>query len=221
MSHNAAMTKNDLIEMIGHISAKIVENKEYLSKLDTEIGDGDHGYGMASGFKSFAEKLGEFGAGDIGGLLKKGGFEIIKVVGGASGAIFGTLFMGQAMHYESKLKGKETLSLGDMTGMFTEALCQIKKRGGASVGEKTMVDALEPAVGELDETVKEGASFRDAFARAAKKAREGAEGTKKMVATKGRAKNLGQRSIGYPDPGAMSTAIIFEAMAEFFALKNL
>jgi dihydroxyacetone kinase-like protein len=221
MNQGKTIAKSDLMDMIRHICGKIEENKEYLSKLDTEIGDGDHGYGMALGFKSFAEKLGEFGAGDIGSLLKKGGFEIIKVVGGASGAIFGTLFMGQALRYENALKGKEQLSLHDFAGMLTEALCQIKKRGAANVGDKTMVDALEPAVTDLEESARLGLSFREAFAKAAVKAREGAENTKKMVATKGRAKNLAERSLGFADPGAVSTTVIFDAMAEWFAKKNV
>ena len=215
------ITKNDIIELIRRVSDKIVENRDYLSKLDTEIGDGDHGVGLAAGFKSFADKLAEFGSADIGGLLKKGGFELIKTVGGASGAIFGTLFTGQALYYDANLKGKDSLTLGEFTNMLTEALCQIKKRGSAQVGEKTMVDAFEPAVAALQDAVKGGLAFGQAFKQAAAKAREGAESTMKMVATKGRAKNLGERSLGFIDPGSMSTTLILESMAEYFAAKNL
>jgi dihydroxyacetone kinase phosphoprotein-dependent L subunit len=217
----AKITKSDIIDMIRHVGGRVIENRDYLSKLDTEIGDGDHGVGLAAGFTSFIGKLGEFGSADIGGLLKKGGFELIKTVGGASGAIFGTLFTGQALWYDANCKGKESLTLGEFANMLTEALCQIKKRGAAQVGEKTMVDALEPAAVSLQDSVKRGLSFAQAFKLAAAKAREGAESTKNMVATKGRAKNLGERSIGFVDPGSMSTTVIFDAMAEYFSAKNL
>jgi dihydroxyacetone kinase-like protein len=215
------ITKSDIVEMIRHVGGRVIENRDYLSRLDTEIGDGDHGVGLAAGFTSFTAKLGEFGSADIGGLLKKGGFELIKTVGGASGAIFGTLFTGQAVYYDANYKGKEELTLGEFANMLTEALCQIKKRGAAQVGEKTMVDAFEPAVAALQEAVKQNLGFGQAFKKAAGKAREGAESTKNMVAAKGRAKNLGERSLGFIDPGSMSTAIIFESMAEYFAKKNL
>jgi dihydroxyacetone kinase phosphoprotein-dependent L subunit len=214
------ITKNDIVDLIRHVSGRVVENRDYLSRLDTEIGDGDHGVGLAAGFTSFTGKLGEFGSADIGGLLKKGGFELIKTVGGASGAIFGTLFTGQAVYYDANYKGKETLTLGEFTNMLTEALCQIKKRGAAQVGEKTMVDAFEPAVASLQDSVRLGLSFGQAFRKAAAKAREGAESTKNMVAAKGRAKNLGERSLGFIDPGSMSTTVIFEAMAEYFEGKE-
>jgi phosphoenolpyruvate---glycerone phosphotransferase subunit DhaL len=217
----AKITKSDVIDLIRHVGGKIVENRDYLSKLDTEIGDGDHGVGLAAGFSSFIGKLGEFGSADFGGLLKKGGFELIKTVGGAAGAIFGTFFTGQAVFYDANYKGKESLTLGEFSNMLTEALCQIKKRGSAQVGEKTMVDALEPALASLQDSVKGGFSFGQAFKQAAVKAREGAESTKNMVATKGRAKNLGERSLGFVDPGSMSTTLIFEAMAEYFTAKNL
>jgi dihydroxyacetone kinase-like protein len=209
------LTKQDVAEMVRHIREKIEENKSYLSRLDTEIGDGDHGFSMAGGFTSFLSKIEEYAELDIGTLLKKGGFELIKTIGGAAGAVFGTFFTGQAAYYEKNLQGKESIGLADLAGMINEALEQIKKRGMAQQGDKTMVDALQPASEELGRAAREGASLPDALQRAAVKAREGAESTRGLVAKRGRARNLGERGKGYLDPGSMSTALIFEAMSEY------
>ncbi|KPJ85092.1 MAG: hypothetical protein AMS17_14985 [Spirochaetes bacterium DG_61] len=216
----SCVTGADLKEILTRIHFTIEEHKAYLSKLDTEIGDGDHGFSIANGFKNVHDKLDEFGAGGIGDLLKKSGFEIIKVVGGASGAVFGTLFTGQASYYSKNLIGKETLSLADLTNMLSEALTQIKQRGGAQAGDKTMIDALEPAIGELLKAVQGNLSFREAFEKAAARAKEGAENTKNMVAKRGRSKNVGERSLGFIDPGAMSTALIFSSIADYFKEKE-
>lgn len=211
------ITKSDLVKMIMRIYRTVEDNKEVLSKLDTEIGDGDHGFGMAKGFKAFADNLDAFSQLDIGGMLKKGGFEMIKTMGGASGAIFGTMFTAQAQFYEKNLKGKESLTLDDMARMLCEALEQIKRRGNAELGDKTMIDAFEPAIDALSKAVDDGLGFKDAFINAADAAERGAERTKDMVATHGRSKNLGERSRGHMDPGAKSTFFIFRAMADYFS----
>jgi dihydroxyacetone kinase-like protein len=213
------LTRQDMTAMIKHIHGKIEENKSYLSKLDTEIGDGDHGFSIASGFSSFVKKLDELGDLDIGGLLKKGGFELIKTVGGAAGAVFGTFFTGQASYYEKNLQGKETIGADEFAAMINEALEQIKKRGNAQPGDKTMVDALQPAAEELSRQAESGASFSEALQAAAEKAREGAESTRDMVAKRGRSRNLGERGKGYLDPGSMSITLIFEAMTEYVSGK--
>ncbi|MFW6181615.1 MAG: dihydroxyacetone kinase subunit DhaL [Spirochaetota bacterium] len=209
------LTKQNVADMVRHIREKIEENKSFLSKLDTEIGDGDHGFSMAGGFTSFLNKIEEYSELDIGTLLKKGGFELIKTIGGAAGAVFGTFFTGQASYYDKNLQGKESIDLSDLAGMINEALEQIKKRGMAQQGDKTMVDALQPASEELGRAAREGASLPEALQRASEKAKEGAESTRNMVAKRGRARNLGERGKGYMDPGAMSTALIFEAMSEY------
>lgn len=215
MGSLSVITKNDLVEIVKRMYNNIDEKKEYLSKLDTEIGDGDHGFSMFSGFKSFHDKLGEFSELPIGQLLKKGGFELIKTIGGAAGAVFGTFFTGQASYYEKNLDGKENLSLEDITNMLNEALLQIKKRGNANPGDKTMIDALEPAINELFAGIEKNLSLTDAFKNAAEKAEQGAESTKDMVSKRGRSKNLGERSIGFIDAGAMSTCIIFRTIADY------
>jgi dihydroxyacetone kinase-like protein len=211
------ITKDDLVKIVERLHTTIDGQKDALSKLDTEIGDGDHGFSIANGFRNFHEKLDEYAQLEIGQFLKKGGFELIKHVGGAAGAVFGTFFTGQASYYDKNLNGKKELDLQDIANMFSEALAQIKKRGNAKAGDKTMVDALEPAVNSLLESAAAGASLADAFRTAAQKAGEGAERTRDMVATHGRAKNLGQRSIGYMDPGAKTTSVIIETIAEYLA----
>jgi len=214
------ITKSDLKEMIVQIYHTIEENKEYLSKLDTEIGDGDHGFSMASGFKSLFNNIEEFFMLETGDMLKKCGFELIKTIGGAAGAVFGTFFTGQAAYYNDHLKGKEILSLQDVANMFSEALSQIKKRGQAQPGDKTMIDALEPAVEELAKGAAHNLSIAEAFAQAAHQAKAGADRTKDMVGKRGRSKNLGKRGIGYIDPGAVSTSLMISTMAEYLSRRG-
>jgi len=217
MNKKNKITRDDLLKIITTIYKRIDENKEYLSKLDTEIGDGDHGFSMAQGFKSLAEKTDEFSSLDIGTFLKKCGFELIKRIGGSAGAVFGTFFTGQASYYEKGLKGKEVLSLEDITHMFEEAYTQIQKRGNARPGDKTMLDALAPAVESLQASVKNNQSMAEAFQEAAQHAKKGAEKTKDMIGRHGRSKYLGERGIGYIDPGAMSMYFIMDAMAQYIA----
>jgi dihydroxyacetone kinase-like protein len=215
MSELEALTKEDLVRILQRIASEISNQKDYLSSLDTEIGDGDHGFSMAAGFRSVAEKLDEFALLPIGNLLKKTGFELIKTIGGAAGAIFGTLFTAQAAYYENNLESKDSLDLEDLSLMFAQALEQIKARGGASPGDKTMVDALEPAVDALKSSRQQGYTLSSAFQIAAEKAREGAEATRSMIGRHGRSKNLGERGLGYIDPGAVSTALIFGVFCDY------
>ncbi|MFW6139326.1 MAG: dihydroxyacetone kinase subunit DhaL [Spirochaetota bacterium] len=213
------ITKNDLIKIIEAVYQKIDQNKEYLSNLDTQIGDGDHGFSMAGGFKSFYDNLQGISGLDIGQVLKKGGFELIKKIGGAAGAVFGTFFTGQASYYEKNLSGKESLSLQDWANMLAEALAQIKKRGNAKPGDKTMIDAMQPAVEALQEAAENDPDLTEAFKKASMKAKQGAESTKNMVSKRGRSRNLGERSKGYLDAGAMSTFFIFDAISEYLQQK--
>ncbi len=215
MVNKNEISRDDLIEIISRLCHKIEKKKEYLSKLDTEIGDGDHGFSMASGFKSVYGKLDEYSTLSIGLLLKKCGFELIKTIGGAAGVVFGTFFTGQASYFEKNLVGKESLNLEDISNMLHEALVQIKKRGNAVPGDKTMVDALEPAVDALSNAVSQNLSLSQAFRNATLKAKEGAENTKTMVSKRGRSKNLGERSLGYIDAGSMSIFFIIETISEF------
>jgi dihydroxyacetone kinase-like protein len=209
------LTKLDFVNIMRKIRDTMEGQKNYLSKIDTQIGDGDHGFSMSQGFNSVCAKIDDFENEDIGGFLKKCGFEMIKSIGGAAGAIYGTFFTAQAAYYHRHLNGKEVLPAEDIAAMLAEALVQIKKKGGANVGDKTMVDALEPAVETLKESVESGLKINEMFEKAALKATEGAKHTKTMVAKHGRSKYVGERSLGFVDPGAMSMALIFKTIADY------
>jgi len=209
------ITKLDLINIISAIHADIIENQNHLSKLDAQIGDGDHGFSMATGFTRFNDNLESYADLSIGKLLKKGGFDLISAIGGAAGAIFGTFFKGQGTYYDENLQGKNSLSLDDLANMMAEALTQIKTIGKADLGDKTMIDALEPAVNALAESAANHHSLGEAFQNAAAQAEKGAENTKNLVGKRGRSKNLGERSLGFMDPGAMSIALILKAYANY------
>lgn len=211
------MTRVDQINIIRAIHTVFAENEDFLSKLDAKIGDGDHGFSMSIGFKRFNDNLENYADLSIGKLLKKGGFDLISAIGGAAGAIFGTFFKGQGAYYEDHLDGKEHLSLEDIANMMTEALAQIKIIGKAQPGDKTMIDALEPAVNALSESAASNLSLSEAFKIAAAQAESGAENTKNLVGKRGRSKNLGERSLGCMDPGAKSIALILMAYKDYFA----
>jgi len=217
MSAIENVTKLDLVNIMRRIRDAMEAQKDYLSKIDTQIGDGDHGFSMSQGFNSVCAKMDDFEKEEIGGFLKKCGFEMIKAIGGAAGALYGTFFTAQAAYYQGHLNGKEVLAPGDVTGMLAEALNQIKKRGGAKIGDKTMVDALEPAVDELRRGMETGLILKEMFQKAALKAAEGAENTKSMVANHGRSKYVGERSLGFVDPGAVSMALIFKTIADYLS----
>jgi dihydroxyacetone kinase-like protein len=196
------------------------DKKDYLSRIDTQIGDGDHGFGMSQGFINVCTKLDNFEKENIGGFLQKCGLELIRAIGGAAGAIYGTFFMAQASFYNIHLNGKENLEPADVTGMLTEALKQIKKRGGAQTGDKTLVDALEPAVNELSRGMQTGLNLKEMFQNAARQAAEGAENTKTMVARHGRSKFVGGKSLGFVDPGAVSMALISDTIADYLSNRG-
>jgi len=211
------LTQPDLVNIIRNIRDTMEAQKYYLSKIDTQIGDGDHGFNMSQGFNHVCAKMEEFEKEEIGSLLKKCGLEMIKAIGGAAGAIYGTFFTAQASYYREHLNGKQMLTPKDITEMLAEALNQIKKRGGAGVGDKTMVDALEPALNELRRGLETGLNLSDMFETAAIKAAEGAENTKTMIAKHGRSKYVGERSLGLVDPGAVSMALTFKTIAAYMS----
>ena len=193
------ITKATVIEVIKGIAAAVEEQWQFLTDLDAAIGDGDHGINLKRGFEAVLAKLPEDK--DIGTILKTVGMTLVSTVGGASGPLYGTAFMKMGM----KLAGKEEISKEELLAAFDEADAGIKARGHAVRGEKTMLDAFEPALEEL----KAGKSWADAVAAA----EAGIEYTKTIIATKGRASYLGERSIGHQDPGATSITLMLKACA--------
>ena len=204
---------NELKMLILAVGRVIEENKGFLTELDSAIGDADHGINMAKGFRAVAEKIPNLNDSDAGNILKTVGMTLVSKVGGASGPLYGTAFLrsGQAIGDKDKLSGD------DLHRGLAAALEGIKQRGRAEPGDKTIVDALQPAVETLARALAAGDSTAVAFDKAVKAAAAGVEYTKGIIARKGRASYLGERSLGHQDPGATSTFLILNTMKEFLA----
>ncbi|AQS04891.1 dihydroxyacetone kinase subunit DhaL [Clostridium beijerinckii] len=199
-----------IIEILEKISEKIDENKAYLSELDAAIGDGDHGLNMNKGFKAVVEKIKDDDGNDIGGILKKSGMALVSNVGGASGPLYGTAFMKAAV----SVNGKSEVDINDFANMLDEALEGIKMRGKGQADDKTMIDAIEPALKSIKEGIDSGLEAKEILKVAKEAAYKGVEHTKEIIAKKGRASYLGERSLGHQDAGATSSAIILETIYE-------
>lgn len=197
-------------EMLIYVADKIIENKPYLTEIDSAIGDGDHGIGMAGGMQKAKTKLeGQASFDSVYDVFATAGKAMLMSMGGASGVIFGSLYLAGAKGMEPKT----ALTAGDLAAMERKSLEAIKERGKASVGDKTMVDALEPAVEAMEASSEKG--LLEMLKEAEKAAYQGVENTKNQLAKYGRAKSLLERAIGHQDAGATSVAIIFRSMREF------
>lgn len=185
------------------------EQRVYLSDLDSAIGDADHGINMDRGFTAVMDKLPGVAEADVGTILKTVGTTLVSTVGGASGPLYGTAFLRAG----TALAGKQELQLADVLAGLEAALEGIQARGRAQRGEKTMVDALAPAVDALRAALAGGQGLSDALRATADAAEQGAADTIPMLATKGRASYLGERSIGHQDPGATSMSLLLRAAA--------
>lgn len=199
-----------LYQCIEAIGNRIIENKDFLTDLDREIGDADHGVNMARGFTEVLAALSQDET-DIGAALKKVGMTLLSKVGGASGPLYGTAYMKAA----GPAAGKTEITLEDAREMFKEAIAGIQMRGKAVQGEKTMLDALIPAYESLNSSIENGVDVKSALSRMCETAATGVEYTKTIQATKGRASYLGERSIGHQDPGATSSLLTLEAIRDF------
>jgi dihydroxyacetone kinase-like protein len=196
-------------EMMIYVSRKMIENKDLLTQADKAVGDGDHGVGMARGFENVLKIVEKKELTSVEQIFMATGLAIMTSVGGAAGAVFGTFFRGGAKN----LQGAEDFDPVSLSRWLRGGLEAVKERGRAGPGDKTMIDALEPAATES--LAKTTASLDEALAAAAQAAERGLEKTKEMVARVGKAKNLGERSLGYADPGALSTYLILNFMREF------
>lgn len=181
--------------------------KEFLTDLDAAIGDSDHGVNMARGFAAVRAKLPSLPRNDIGALFKDVGMTLLSTVGGASGPLYGTFFIEAGR----LVNGAEALDLPALTKCFEAGLEGIRRRGKASPGDKTIVDALGPAVLALKASV--GESLTDALIHAVEAARAGMEATVPLVARRGRASYLGERSAGHQDPGATSFWLLIRSLS--------
>jgi phosphoenolpyruvate---glycerone phosphotransferase subunit DhaL len=203
------LTIEEAKEMFIYVADKMMESKDVLTQADKAIGDGDHGIGMARGFEAVRHKLETQSFTNIGELFKSIGMTLLTSIGGAAGAVFGTLFRGAGKNTGEQYElDSQTLSLALLDGLQA-----VKDRGKATPGDKTMVDALEPAAVKSAELST--VALDEALADVCEAARLGMEKTKEMVATLGKAKPLGPRSLGHADPGSLSTYLIFKYMLEF------
>ena len=201
-------------ELLLKIADKVVDSKDELSRLDSVIGDGDHGVGMGHGFTAAKEKLeAEDHEGGLSKLAKTFGLGVVSGAGGASGPLFGGLFTEAA----KALKDHGELNVDNARQWWKQALEATQARGGAKPGDKTMVDALHPAVEAME--AHHGDDLGEMFAAAAKAAWGGVEKTKDYVAGQGRSRYAGERAVGHQDAGATSVAKILETVAEFLTKK--
>jgi dihydroxyacetone kinase-like protein len=201
----------DFKKIITGINNSIQENKILLCKLDSVIGDGDHGMTIAKGFDAVMEKIEKTRPANISDLLKTTGNAITVTIGGVAGPIFGSMFseMGRAVSSDVQYADIKVLS-----SMFSASLAKIMKLGGAKPGDKTMVDAFFPAVKSLEDSAAEGISIKEALGRMVKAAKTGAESTKDMISSKGKSSYSGERSLGYEDAGANTVYFIIKAIYE-------
>jgi dihydroxyacetone kinase-like protein len=194
-------------------TAAIAENKSYLTELDSAIGDADHGINMDRGFQAVLAKLDGAPAGDVGGLFKTVGMTLVSTVGGAGGPLYGTLFLQMGI----ATAGKDEISAEDWSAALAAAVSGVQARGKAELGDKTMLDALIPGRDAFAAAVEDGAELPAALRRSAEAAEEGMTATIPLVARKGRASYLGERSAGHQDPGATSSSLLLRTVADSWA----
>ena len=205
-----SVTRDDVITWLNNCGQIIAENKDYLTQLDSDIGDADHGVNMDRGFKAALAKLPSVADKDIGTVFKSVGMTLVSTVGGAGGPLYGTFFMQAGTASASKLE----LSAADWAVALESAINGVIARGKANPGDKTMIDALLPALAALKQAVADGSEMGDALRRSAAAAEQGMKDTIPLVARKGRASYLGERSAGHQDPGATSSYLILKTAAD-------
>ncbi|MBD0347553.1 MAG: dihydroxyacetone kinase subunit L [Thermoleophilia bacterium] len=201
---------DDVLRWIQTFAATMAEQRQYLTRLDSAIGDADHGINMDRGMQAALAKVDGLADGDIGALLKTVGMALVSTVGGAGGPLYGTLFLQMGM----ATTNKSELGPDDWRAALDAGLQGVQMRGKAEPGDKTMVDALTPARDALSAAVADGASFDEALRRSAAAAEDGMQATIPLVARKGRASYLGERSAGHQDPGATSSYLLLRTAAD-------
>jgi phosphoenolpyruvate---glycerone phosphotransferase subunit DhaL len=207
-----SFTHDAVREWMERFAAEVAENRSYLTKLDGAIGDGDHGTNMDRGMKKALERLQATDGDDIGASLKAVGMALVSRVGGAAGPLYGTLFLQLGM----ASAGRSELDLAGWGAALDAGVKGVQARGKAEPEDKTMIDALLPALEALRAAEAEGASLGDALRRSADAAEEGMKATIPLEARKGRASYLGPRSVGHQDPGATSSHLLLAVAAETF-----
>lgn len=205
-------TRAHILQWLETCHVLLDANKNYLTALDAAIGDADHGINMARGFNKVMDKLPGVAGADIGAILRTTGMTLLASVGGASGPFYGTFFLRAA----EAVAARHTLAPEDLLRMLEHGVEGIAQRGRAEVGEKTMIDAWVPAVATLRQAIETGDTLTSALEQSVAAAKAGAEATIPLIARKGRASYLGERSAGHQDPGATSTYLILSALLDVY-----
>ncbi|CAI0803005.1 dihydroxyacetone kinase subunit DhaL [Serratia ficaria] len=205
-----ALTKQQVVDWLLRCGEVFTRQRDFLTQLDTEIGDADHGLNMNRGFNKVVEKLPSVADKDIGFILKNTGMTLLSSVGGASGPLFGTFFIRAAQ----AANAKQSLDLAELHQLMQEGVEGVVMRGKAEPGDKTLCDVWWPVVESLGQSARQQLAVPDALRRAAERAEQAVEGTITMQARKGRASYLGERSIGHQDPGATSVMLMIKTLAE-------
>jgi dihydroxyacetone kinase-like protein len=204
------IAQSRVLKWLEATAAVIEENRQYLTDLDSPIGDADHGINMDRGFKKILSKLPGVEDKDIGTILKTAGMALVTSVGGAAGPLYGTFLMDAG----KAVVGKEELSDGDLVGLLDAGLKGVIRIGKANLEDKTMVDAIHPAVEALRKALADGKDAIEALHSMTDAAHKGMKDTIPMLAKKGRASYVGERSIGHQDPGATSSYLILRTLME-------
>ncbi|MDZ4872701.1 MAG: PEP-dependent dihydroxyacetone kinase, ADP-binding subunit DhaL [Chroococcidiopsis cubana SAG 39.79] len=202
------MNKSQVIQWLQNFATEIERNKEYLTELDAAIGDADHGINMDRGFKKVAGQLSSLADKDISTILKTVSMTLISTVGGASGPLYGTFFLRAS----TAVIGKEELATEDLLKLLQVGLEGVVQRGKAQLGDKTMIDVLSPVVDNFQKSVDNNQTTLVAMQQVVIVAEQAMKDTIPMLAKKGRASYLGDRSIGHQDPGATSTYLMLKSL---------
>lgn len=198
-------------DMLSAVARHLVANVDMLTQVDQAIGDGDHGIGMRRGFVAVEETMAATDPVSVSAIFKAAGTAIMAKTGGAAGAIFGTMFRSGSTAFDERA----LLDAEGFAAFLGRGLEGVEKRGAAKPGQKTMIDALAPAAAAAEAAIARG--LAEVVKDATDAARGGVEATKDMIATTGKARTLGERSLGHPDPGAVSMSLILEAMRDYIA----
>jgi phosphoenolpyruvate---glycerone phosphotransferase subunit DhaL len=202
------ISQAQILQWLQLFASTIEENKDYLTELDAAIGDADHGINMDRGWKKVSTQLPTLVDKDISNIFKTVSMTLISSIGGASGPLYGTWFLRAS----TAVAGKQELTEQDILGLFQAGLEGVLQRGKAQLGDKTMIDVLSPALEKFRQAVGEGRNIQEALKQAVAAAEQGMKETTPMLAKKGRASYLGERSIGHQDPGATSAYLMLQSL---------
>lgn len=206
------VNRDNLLAWIDSLAQVYAENKQYLTQLDSNIGDADHGINMDRGFQAVKADLAKTDPADISTALKTVAMSLIRTVGGASGPLYGTFFMRAS----AACANKAELGPADVVALFEAGLEGVLQRGKAELNDKTMVDAQKPALEAMKQALANGDNLQTILRKGAAGAEQGMKNTIPLQARKGRASYLGERSIGHQDPGATSSYLMLKAAADLW-----